>query len=147
MTYIAPRTEALARVSLNDRRAEFVYEGARIAALAAQAPIVPEPWSEREDDFKSQCRDVIEKQCSPARSSSPEQLHDDWVVAYLKNGWKYGPVRDREKREHPDMVPYNELGQLERDKDDVFVALCEIARQWIYEHSDGELPEREDEAE
>ncbi len=118
--------------NLNERRAEFVYEGALIAALAAQAPIVPEPWSERKDDFKSQFRDVIEKQCSPARSSSPEKLHDDWVVAYLKNGWKYGPVRDREKREHPDMVPYSELGQLERDKDDVFIALCEIARQWIY---------------
>jgi hypothetical protein len=31
------------------------------------------------------------------------------------------------------MVPYAELGQLERDKDDVFIALCEIARQWIYD--------------
>jgi len=29
-------------------------------------------------------------------------------------------------------VPYADLGQLERDKDAVFVALCEIARQWIY---------------
>ena len=33
---------------------------------------------------------------------------------------------------HPDLVPYAQLGQLERDKDAVFVALCEIARQWIY---------------
>lgn len=31
------------------------------------------------------------------------------------------------------MVPYARLGQLERDKDAVFVALCEIARQWIYD--------------
>jgi hypothetical protein len=29
------------------------------------------------------------------------------------------------------MVPYDDLGQLEKDKDSVFVALCEIARLWI----------------
>jgi len=39
---------------------------------------------------------------------------------------------DREKKIHPDLVPYADLRQLERDKDAVFVALCEIARQWIY---------------
>ena len=31
------------------------------------------------------------------------------------------------------MVPYHDLGQLEQDKDSVFVALCEIARLWIYD--------------
>lgn len=46
-------------------------------------------------------------------------------------GWRYGPVRDREAKTHPDMVPYDELERRERDKDAVFVALCEIARQWI----------------
>jgi len=118
--------------ALRERRAIFVYEGARIAAIAAEAPIVPEPWPMREDDFRLQFLDVIERQCGPNRCSSPEELHDDWVKAYEKNGWRYGPVRDREKRTHPDMVPYDDLGQLERDKDSVFVALCEIARLWIY---------------
>lgn len=30
--------------TLNERQAEFVYEAARLAAIAAQAPIVPVPW-------------------------------------------------------------------------------------------------------
>tara|TARA_Y100000310_G_scaffold318729_1_gene373148 strand:- start:689 stop:850 length:162 start_codon:yes stop_codon:yes gene_type:complete len=51
-------------------------------------------------------------------------------------GWVYGEVRDVEKKTHPDMVPYAQLGQLEQDKDAVFVALCEIARQWVYEHKE-----------
>lgn len=118
---------------LNERRAEFVYEGARIAAIAAQAPIIPEPWSERESDFRIQFLDVIERQCGPDRCMSAKQLHEDWVEAYRKNGWCYGPERDREARTHPDVVPYAKLGQLERDKDDVFVMLCEIARQFIYD--------------
>lgn len=127
-----PKTELAATQSLNERRAEFVYEAARLAASAAEAPIVPVPWSEREDDFRAQFLDVIERQCGPDRSTSPEELHGSWMQAYLSMGWKYGPEYDRKKRIHPDLVPYAQLGQLERDKDAVFVALCEIACQWIY---------------
>lgn len=53
------------------------------------------------------------------------------MQAYIDMGWSYGEIYDREKKIHPDLVPYSKLNQLERDKDAVFVALCEIARQWI----------------
>lgn len=119
--------------TLNERRAEFIYEAARIAAIATNAPVIPEPWSEREQDFKNQFFEVIERQCGPDRCRNAKQLHEDWVKAYEKNGWVYGPKRDREKRTHPDMVPFKDLDPLERDKDYVFVMLCEIAQQWIHE--------------
>lgn len=118
---------------LNNRRAEFIYNGARIAAVASKAPIVPVEWSEREESFKEQFLDVIERQCGDQRSTSPEELHISWMQSYLTMGWVFGEVYDREKRIHPDLVPYALLGQLERDKDAVFVALCEIARQYIYD--------------
>ena len=118
---------------LTERRSKFVYEGARIAAMAADAPIIPVSWDEREEPFKAQFRQVIERQCSEQRSQSPEELHGSWMQSYFAMGWKYGEVYDRENKLHPDLVPYADLGQLERDKDAVFVALCEIARQWIYE--------------
>ena len=118
---------------LNERRAEFIYNGARIAAIAAEAPIIPAQWSGREEDFKLQFLDVIERQWGSQRSTSPEELHGSWMQAYLTMGWVYGEVYDREKRIHPDLVPYAQLGQLERDKDAVFIALCEIARQFVYD--------------
>ena len=119
-----------------ERRAEFVYDAARLAALAADAPIIPVPWAEREQDFKDQFLKVIYRQCSSQRSSSPEELHGSWMQAYLTMGWVYGEKYDRENRIHPDLVPYDQLGQLEQDKDAVFIALCEIARQWIYKQHD-----------
>lgn len=119
--------------NLEERRAEFVYNGARLAAIAAKAPIIPVQWSEREDAFKTQFLDVIERQCGDQRSKSPEELRGSWMQAYLTMGWVYGEVYDRMNRIHPDLVPYALLGQLERDKDAVFVALCEIARQFIYD--------------
>lgn len=119
--------------TLNERRAWFVHEAARLAAYAARAPIIPEPWELREPVFREQFLAVIDKQTGPERSGDPKRLHQEWVEAYEKMGWRYGEKRDVVAKTHPDMVPYEKLGQLERDKDAVFVALCEIARQWIYE--------------
>lgn len=119
--------------NLAEMRSRFVYDAARLAAEASGAPIVPALWIEREEPFRAQFRDVIERQCGEQRSKSPEELHGSWMQAYFAMGWVYGPKHDTEKKTHPDLVPYADLGQLERDKDAVFVALCEIARQWIYE--------------
>lgn len=114
-----------------ERAAIFIYEGARLQAFAMNAPIIPEPWSARDEAFKAQFLDVIRMMTGPDRKADPAELHDDWVRAYEAMGWEYGPVRDTEAKTHPDMVPYDELGPEEKAKDGVFVALCEIGRQWI----------------
>ena len=119
--------------ALTERRAKFVYEGARLAAQAAGAPIIPAPWDKREEAFKHQFLKVIDRQCGEQRSCSPEELHGSWMQAYFAMGWVFGDEYSREKKTHPDLVPYADLGQLERDKDAVFVRLCEIARLFIYE--------------
>ena len=121
--------------SLNERRSEFVYNSARLAAIAAKAPIVPVEWAHREDAFKNQFLKVIERQCGEQRSKSPEELHGSWMQSYFAMGWIYGEAYSLANKVHPDLVPYADLGQLERDKDAVFVALCEIARQFIYDIS------------
>ena len=117
--------------TLTIRRAIFVYESARLAAMAAEAPMVPETWQNRDNAFLVQFVATIERLCQPGVSLDPEALHADWVEAYAKMGWVYGAVRDAVAKTHPDMVPYGELNKLEKDKDDVFAALCVIARNWI----------------
>jgi hypothetical protein len=122
----------------------FVYDAARLAALAANAPIVPVPWAERDDAFREQFRDVIERQCGPMRSSSPEELHGSWTQAYIDMGWTYSEKHDPNAKTHPDLVPYAQLEHREQEKDAVFVALCEIARQWIYDHDCEECEHEKD---
>jgi len=123
-------------MSLTKRRAIFVYESTRLAAQAAHTPIIPASWQERGEPFQRPFLKVIERQCSDERSHSPEELHGDWVQSYFDMGWKYGTEYNRVKKTHPDLVSYADLSKLERDKDAVFVALCEIARQWIREDED-----------
>ena len=116
---------------LIERKSEFVYNAARLAAIAAEAPIIPVMWDEREQAFKDQFLEVIERQCGDQRSMSPEELHGSWMQSYISMGWVYGDKYDQEQRIHPDLVPYSQLNDRERDKDAVFITLCEIARQWI----------------
>ncbi len=117
--------------TLLERRAIFVYEVARLQAKAVDAPIIPEPWSQRDEAFHAQFLEVIDMMCGPDRKHDPEELHDDWVRAYEAMGWKHGLWRDPIAKTHPDMIPFDQLERRERDKDAVFIALCEIARQWI----------------
>mgnify|MGYP001576584036 FL=1 len=130
--------------NIHERRAKFVYNAARLAAEAARAPIIPAPWDEREGAFRVQFLEVIDRQCGPNRSRSPEELHGSWMQAYFTMGWVHGFRYDREAKTHPDLVPYADLGQLEQDKDSVFVALCEIARQWIYDLDTAAQQEKEE---
>jgi hypothetical protein len=49
--------------------------------------------------------------------------HEEWLKGKRAEGWKYGPVKDTEKREHPCFVPYNELPLEQRMKDYIFGAI------------------------
>lgn len=46
--------------------------------------------------------------------------HDSWLAEKEATGWKYGPVKDPDKKEHPCFVPYNELPDDQKAKDHLF---------------------------
>jgi hypothetical protein len=57
-------------------------------------------------------------------NAKPGDQHDQWMEYKLTEGWKYGPVKDSEKKEHPCIVPFNELSALDQYKDKLFIAIC-----------------------
>jgi len=52
--------------------------------------------------------------------TTPEESHKKWLKHKEETGWKYGPVKDTEKKEHPCMVPYDELPEEQKVKDKFF---------------------------
>ena len=46
-----------------------------------------------------------------------EHVHDLWSRQRFNDGWRYGPRRDDAKKEHPDLVPYADLTELEKQYD------------------------------
>ena len=46
-----------------------------------------------------------------------ENTHYNWAAGRLAEGWTYGPVRNDELKQHPCLVPYNELPDNEKEYD------------------------------
>lgn len=46
--------------------------------------------------------------------------HDEWMRHKLADGWKYGPVKDPETKEHPCLVPFDQLPADQQFKDRLF---------------------------
>ncbi len=49
--------------------------------------------------------------------------HENWLKEKYANGWKYGKVKDPEKKEHPCCVSYEELPPEQRVKDALFIGV------------------------
>jgi hypothetical protein len=43
--------------------------------------------------------------------------HDHWARKRIEEGWRYGPKRSDGKKEHPDLIPYEQLTESEKDYD------------------------------
>lgn len=54
---------------------------------------------------------------------SPSLCHKAWAEEKRTAGWTYGPVKDPAKKEHPCLVPYDQLPVEQRVKDYLFVAV------------------------
>lgn len=52
--------------------------------------------------------------------ATPEDSHNSWLAEKEKAGWKFGPVKDEEKKEHPCFVPYAALPVEQKMKDYIF---------------------------
>ena len=53
----------------------------------------------------------------------PSASHDSWLKEKLDTGWKYGPVKNPERKEHPCCVPYEDLPLEQKVKDYLFQAV------------------------
>ncbi len=49
--------------------------------------------------------------------------HESWLKEKEANGWKYGEVKDVDKKEHPCFVSYEELPKEQQIKDALFVGV------------------------
>jgi hypothetical protein len=46
-----------------------------------------------------------------------ENAHDVWALQRIGEGWTFGPARDDKAKTHPDLIPYADLQESEKEFD------------------------------
>ena len=81
--------------------------------MLSEAPTVPQTF------FAS-----VDSICTRVTAFAPAEVeylayleHRRWMEERLRNGWTWGEKRDDARRTHPDLVPYDELGEASKALD------------------------------
>ena len=70
---------------------------------------VPQPIDTSDVSLPEQLLSLVE--------ALAQNAHDIWGQQRIREGWRYGPDRDDEKRTNPLLVPYAELPEEEKEVD------------------------------
>jgi len=56
-------------------------------------------------------------------ATTPVDSHSSWMALKQEEGWKHGDVKSAAKKEHPCLLPYDQLPAEQRMKDRLFIAV------------------------
>lgn len=81
------------------------------------------PWDEapawQKESIIAGVRNMIKDPTTRA-----EEGHALWLAMKQKEGWVYGEKKDVEKKEHPCLLPYDQLPPEQQAKDHLFRSIC-----------------------
>lgn len=80
------------------------------------------PWEEAADWMKTSAMNGVNLHIANP-NAGPEASHESWMAEKEATGWKFGPVKDADLKEHPCMVPFKELPKDQQAKDFIFRAV------------------------
>lgn len=81
-------------------------------------------WRLAPDWMRSSTLDGVKRRLAEPGAPA-ERQHQIWADEKHAAGWCYGPVKNPDTREHPCLVPYDELPEPEKRKDALFVAIVD----------------------
>ncbi|KAF0218807.1 MAG: hypothetical protein FD174_2590 [Geobacteraceae bacterium] len=97
------------------------------------------PWEEAEAwQRDSAINGVLFNLANPDAPASAS--HDSWLEEKRAAGWKFGTVKDAEKKEHPCFVPYEALPVEQQAKDHLFKAIVAALAPLVAANNTAELP-------
>jgi len=63
--------------------------------------------------------------------SEPSQSHEGWLKEKAATGWKYGPVKDLAKKQHPCFMQYDKLPSEQKAKNALFAGVVNALRTYV----------------
>lgn len=72
-------------------------------------PYIPHPIDTTDVELPDEMKQLVEQLA--------RNVHENWALGRLNDGWTFGPVRDDVLKQHPCLVEYDELPESEKDYD------------------------------
>ena len=60
---------------------------------------------------------VLPEELNGLAEEIAKNVHEVWSEGRMKEGWTYGKERDDAKKQHPCLVPYEDLTEIEKEYD------------------------------
>ena len=68
--------------------------------------------------------------------TTAEENHNLWMKGKSEQGYVYGDVLDVEKKTHPSMIPFENLSEVEKRKDEMDILMVKLANSLFDELED-----------
>jgi len=81
-------------------------------------------WEDAPDWQRSSAADGV-RAIAEGRITAPQDSHANWFAHKQREGWRYGPTKNPETKEHPCMVPFAELPPEQQAKDRLFFGVVQ----------------------
>jgi hypothetical protein len=107
--------------------ARAAHEANRVYCEAIGDP-VPDSWSGASEAMRESARQGTALALQGVTSA---EQHEAWCTARRSSGWTLGPSKDEEKKEHPNLVPYDQLPAEQRVKDRLFQMVVRVIEEGL----------------
>ncbi len=105
--------------------ARVCHEANRALQAVQNDPAVPvaPPWDDCGEEMQRSAESGV---AAVLNGATPAESHRAWVKFKRNHGWVYGEVKDEIAATHPNLVPYEDLPEEQRVKDDLFAAVVGV---------------------
>ena len=107
-----------------------------IISIAIVAHQANKAWCESEGDYSQKNWDEADEWQRESAingvkyrienpGSGHDAMHNNWMKEKIENGWKYGPEKDVERKEHHCIVAFEDLPVFQQKKDALFSSIVD----------------------
>lgn len=101
--------------------AQTVHEAIRAWGAAHGQTDIP-CWDEAPEWMHKSTRESV-LHVLKNRGMDGRTQHHLWMEEKVRDGWRYGPSKSEETKTHPLLVPFDELPEVEKKKDELVIAI------------------------
>lgn len=104
--------------------AHVCHEANRALQIEQADPAIPVSfgWEDLDEETKESAVSGVK---GVLDGNTPRQSHEGWMKFKFEHGWTLGPIKDEGKKEHPLLVPYDDLPYAQQIKDQLFFVIVQ----------------------